>query len=209
MKDPQDAVGDIYKLPFIDEDVLTPEHDEKVLGVLNKAIELATKYYQDPHNPDKNVTELKILFYALDKLIIPLREQSPENGQNYIFRDADHYLAGRLQEWQSSLGIVSRGENPKKSLSFIGPVASGTYNHLFKKLGLVHLGAMIAGRPTPSPAGGGHWAQAGQNDFEKDPDMTQNRTPDKITAMPSAAELKYQENVAQARIDIARYGPGW
>ena len=85
-----------------DRDVLTREHDEAVKKVINEALRVSTEHFTNLTTKKVTATRKEIIDYALDKLIIPLRQKSLEDSQNLIFRDSDHYFTGWRQEWQIS-----------------------------------------------------------------------------------------------------------
>jgi RHS repeat-associated protein len=113
-----------------DQDILTKEHDEATKKVINAALEISTKHYTDPVTNKLTATKQEIIDYALHKLIIPLRQRSEEDSQNLIFRDADHYIVGWNQYWQTSSPWPFRLEKKHGELSIFSGVAAYVYDKI-------------------------------------------------------------------------------
>ena len=156
------------KLSTIDQH--TRDHHEKTAKVINEAIEISIAHF----TKDGKLTGTKreILAYAMGNLIITLRKTSIENSQNLIFRDADHYLAGRTQEWQRRELNREIPEKPGYNSSFLSGAAAWSYDNYYKipafekqaEKNQPNSDVDISTCPAAA-AGGRDWASKGATDF--------------------------------------------
>ena len=179
----QKRVGDLTDpgpLPTMEDkrssiDKNTPEHHEKTVKVINEAIKIATAHFTDK-NGNITATKREILAYALGNLVITLRKTGLKASQNLIFRDADHYLAGRTQEWQRRKLDREVPNAPGYNSSYLSGPAARYYDHL--KLGAFREqaennrpnSAMDKSTCPAAAAGGRDWASKGATDFRAEYD---------------------------------------
>ncbi len=88
---------------------VTPEHQKKVLSVINWAISSAAND-DVAENGKLTLDQTTILSRALGKIVYLRESDIPDASQNLIYRDADHYLAARKQEYSlySSSSVVEK-----------------------------------------------------------------------------------------------------
>ncbi len=153
-----------------DVDTNTRDHHEKTAKVINEALKISIAHYT---GKDGKLTGTKqeIFAYALGNMVITLRKTSIENSQNLIFRDADHYLAGRTQEWQRRQLDRETPKSPGYTTSYASGAAASYYDHL-KRCAFQEQAEK--NRPNSeidlstcpaSAAGGREWAAKGNTDF--------------------------------------------
>jgi hypothetical protein len=137
------------------------EHVSKVLPIINTALDLAAKWSTQDGRIIHHRREQ--LLYAL-LLIVKYREE--KNTQDITFRDAGHYFAGRLQEWQTKVKIggnegVNPEKEPSKTLSYLSDAVDRTYDNLKE------LGFDIRSNPAhpAAPPGNIYWATLGEEHY--------------------------------------------
>lgn len=204
-----------------DKDVLTRQHDEAVKKVVNEALRISTEHFTDPVSKKVTATKKEIIDYALDKLVISLRQRSLEDSQSLIFRDADHYFTGLRQEWQRT-GLfyeplkrwgtereAERGQKRRESdsapsgpWSYLSGIVGWVYDAKkirdFKKASGGSGGTSIDTSNLPaSAAGGRHWASLGNEHFRRDKDtMSTLEAPSFVKETPF--EIKEAAEKAEA-----------
>ncbi len=197
-----------------DRDIKTRAHDSTVQNIINKALEISTHRFTDHKTGKITRTKQDIIDYALQSLIIPLRQRSLEDSQSLLFRDADHYFVGWRQEWQTTRKFYEplktfrterevkwlqegRDRDPQASIlwaPFSMPVA-WTYDaikiHGFKKSDGLGSTSVDVSKFPASAAGGRHWAALGNKHFSRDnfDGMSKREAPSLVTETPFEIEL--------------------
>jgi RHS repeat-associated protein len=164
---------------------VTAEHQEKVRSLVNSAILSAAM------DAKAGTSTAAILSEALTS-IVKLREADiPGASSNLIYRDADHYLAARIQEYPTrvaaqlnSAGILTSDQalhlafSPKsRELNYaaVGPVGVVQLYETMKlqefkreaQSGPEPKGSVAVGKNPPSAAGGTEWVLLGMLDYER------------------------------------------
>jgi RHS repeat-associated protein len=142
----------------------SPGYEKAVYDVIDFSIRKSIFNNTDSDSGMPTVTRREILFQALDQVITRDFRQNPNipnSSRLNLFRDADHYLSGRLVEFSP----LSRGPNgdPWELTSHHQRQASEFYDFL-KKLGLT------PGEDKDYPAsdpGGINWTLKGSSDFRQ------------------------------------------
>jgi RHS repeat-associated protein len=192
---------------------ITEEHQLKVLSLINWAI-ASTAREDLAKNRVLTKDEETILSDALGKIIALRQSKIPDASDNLIYRDADHYLAARLQEWRTraalelaSRGLIDPGEARKLALSgrsrennklAAGPAGA---NQLYetRKLQEFKLQALSGQAPSssvgtsdkaPSAAGATEWKLLGMIDYERYDAGNDSRqaVPHLVVDLPGTAE---------------------
>ncbi|MGH9756038.1 MAG: RHS repeat domain-containing protein, partial [Blastocatellia bacterium] len=141
----------------VDQEDTSEQHTRDVLTVTNTAIDVTTTRAKQGDGIAMN--KRHILVYSL-KLIMEFRDK--HNVHDLTFRDADHYFAGRLQEWQSSIGGRKLGWKPSdlpsrdKALAF-SDLGTAVYDGK-KRAGM---DVSVNQDNSASPPGGRFWPKLG------------------------------------------------
>jgi hypothetical protein len=155
-------------------DMLSRGHHDKTVQVINEALKISTQHFTDK---DGKITKSKrdIIDYALGYLVITLRQKNLDNSQNLIFRDADHYLAGRTQEWQiKKLDRDTRSSRPGYHTAHLSGLAAFVYDLLKidgfeRQANNKRANSEMDLSTCPGAAAGGRgWADLGKKDFWKE-----------------------------------------
>ena len=193
---------------------ITKEHQEKVRALVNWAItSIANEDIAE--NGKLTKEEGQILTAALGKIIALRMSDIPDASDNLIYRDADHYLAARTQEWRTlgaskleNAGLITPEKAMKLALSSrsrennemaAGPLGA---NQLYEtiKLREFQLEARSGQRPSnsaatsdkaPSAAGATEWKLLGMIDYERYDAGNDSRkaVPHLVLDLPGTGEL--------------------
>jgi RHS repeat-associated protein len=206
-----------------DVDIDTAAHDEAVVKLINAAIDLAAARAKAE---GRTPSQYELLRSALFDFVTPRRSESPEESQNLVLRDVDHYLVGRLQEWRRDLPGVPEPPGPTKSelTVSLGEFAAARYD-VKKEAGFransdqdrPNARSLTTDQnPMPGSAPGGRfWAQLGGQHLLKrdDPGKPANAADLKITVEDvqlARQRLREEAKRAQERLEHMESvrGPG-
>jgi len=163
---------------------LTAEHQGKVRSVVNWAIISAFTEAR------LSTSQADILTAALVKITQLRESQIPDASGNLIYRDADHYLATRIQEYpvrvaaeMNRMGVDSSEmqklmftpKSREKNLMASGPLGVNQLYEIrklqeFRRATMDGQGqenSVAVGRNAPSAAGGTEWMLLGMIDWER------------------------------------------
>jgi RHS repeat-associated protein len=179
-------------------EVNTPEHAEAVKAVVNWALQKATEAATDPKTGAITKTRREIFVAALERVVALRKGHLPESAQNLIYRDADHYLAGRYVEYMAGakeglrvgggkdapISETSAAMSPFVILGYDVLKELGNYKQV--TVGGKHFLSTTEG-VDPAPAGGQEWALLGVHDFIRyDRDkQTDKSAPEPVTQTPT------------------------
>ncbi len=145
---------------------MSEQHLRDVYTVINTALDIA----EGRADKRKDMNKRHQLVYAL-KLIMLFRDK--HNTHDLTFRDADHYFAGRLQEWQNHLPWNTdkkgkpaklgweKDDLPDRTTSLLSEYAINKYNN-DKAAGK---DVSVQGDNSASPPGSQMWALLGNKDY--------------------------------------------
>ncbi|MDH4188020.1 MAG: RHS repeat-associated core domain-containing protein, partial [Nitrospira sp.] len=111
----------------VDVDIETEAHDRAVVNIINAAIDAASRLVK---SKGIEVSEHDLLKIALQTFVYPYRTGN-NLTENLILRDADHFLAGRIQAWRDFApgGILGSGPTKDPSIIQLGNLAAIEYDN--------------------------------------------------------------------------------
>jgi RHS repeat-associated protein len=197
-------------------DVRTTEHFEAVKKVVNEAIIIATEHFRDKTTGELTAVHDEILAYALMELIKPMREKDLKNSQNLILRDADHYFAGRIQEWQILFpnSFVALTLQSSATVTYdMGKMISWKVSSWFeddddaaaKKSSGQTPSIFDTSEQPASPGGGWEFADLGMRHFVRDSAKSDEKVAPALLTETFEGEQKHFERELQRQIDAARF----
>jgi hypothetical protein len=158
--------------------VLTQEHADQVREAVNWAIGEAIKANTDPTTGKVTATRFHVLIKAV-RILADFRDSDPAIASDLTYRDADHYLAGRISEWSIHVKKDARGipiidkdchplvEQEEPLAPVLSPAVIEGYE-LVKELGFWKQMALGGNHPAqynpavpPSRVGGSEWGLLG------------------------------------------------
>jgi RHS repeat-associated protein len=168
---------------------VTEEHQAKVLSVVNWAITSVTREDR-AQNGTLTKAQTDILQDALIKVSALRKSDIPDAGDNLIYRDADHYLAARAQEWRTQGGfqLSGLGFDPTESLKLsmsprsqeinqrsAGPLGMNQFYESRKRAefraealtGQKQADTIASSDKPPSATGATEWKLLGMIDYER------------------------------------------
>jgi RHS repeat-associated protein len=142
------------------------DHAEKVLKTINHFISEATKITTDTKTGKVLATKRQILYQATIMLANFRESKPPSTSENLIYRDADHYLAGRIGEFTHT----GPDEPVSEWLQELSPLVILTYDVLkelgfYKQVAFGGKNIVQSGATDPAAVGGQEWALLGVADF--------------------------------------------
>jgi hypothetical protein len=183
---------------------VTTEHQEKVRDVVNWAIQAAQRDAKPGTGANDILTTAQVTIGGLRDSNIP------DAGDNLVYRDADHYLAARTQEFKVRAammlykirnelvpGSMSLGEAQKMANApwstetntwAVGPLGA---NQLYENRKLQQFAQEAKGGPVAergSAAGGTEWELLGMIDFERYDVKHPSATPHLLVDLPGKGD---------------------